>query len=188
MLPNVRAMQGTMNDESKHQGYDRETIDSMLQRLIAGESMRRICSDPEMPSRMTVARWCDGDDEVAAKILRAREIGFLDAGDAAVEAAKNCEDPIRGRLAFDAEKWRLERLSQAFSAKPQKIELDAKLKHDGPDIFASFAEALERAATAISSGAGSTVDMVVEGEVGANHTARRLADLADHGGEGMGQD
>lgn len=145
-------------------------IDELLQRLMSGESMRSICADARMPDRKTVARWADGDDDLAGEIFRAREIGFLDSGDAAVEAAKNAEDPIKGRLAFDAEKWRLERLSQAFAAKPQKTEINARLQIDGSNIFGQFAGALERAASAIATRPSRTIDVVSEGETGSDST------------------
>lgn len=148
--------------------YPAEIIQQLLERLMLGESMRSICSDDAMPSRRTLARWCDGDDELAAEIIRAREIGFLDAGDAAVEAAKNAVHPMKGRLAFDAEKWRLERLSQAFAAKPQKTEINARLQIDGTDVFGKFAGALERAASAIATRHSRTINVVSESEAGSD--------------------
>jgi hypothetical protein len=66
------------------------------------------------------------DEEYSAQIMRAREAGYLIRGDQAVEDAKSAEDAPLGRLAFDAERWYLGKLSNAFSDnKPQshKVEL-----------------------------------------------------------------
>jgi hypothetical protein len=89
----------------------------LLDRLSKGESMRAICSDHRMPSRETVRLWCESDPDLALAITRAREVGFETRAEKAVEDAKAALDPQRGRLAFDAERWYLGKLSKAFADK-----------------------------------------------------------------------
>ena len=104
-----------------------ETEEELLSRLAEGESLVRICQDPEMPSPRTVHSWMDNDPAFAAEIMRAREIGYQVRADRAIMEAKTAEDAAKGRLAFDAERWYLGKLSNAFSeAKTQKHE------HSGP--------------------------------------------------------
>ncbi|PTQ12008.1 hypothetical protein CLG96_05355 [Sphingomonas oleivorans] len=73
-----------------------------------------------MPDRETIRRWSEGDGALAAAILSARELGYLDRAEAAVEAAKSAENAAAGRLAFDAEKWFLGKLSRAFADRGDK--------------------------------------------------------------------
>ena len=106
-----------------------ETIDAICDRLVEGESLSSICRDPAMPSWRAVHDWM-ADSEINAQITRAREQGFMARADRAVMEAKTAEDAAKGRLAFDAERWYLGKLSNAFAEK-SKVELTGK---DGGSI------------------------------------------------------
>jgi hypothetical protein len=55
--------------------YTDEIADVILARLMVGESLRRICETPGIPSRDTVVRWIIDDvNGFAAKYARAREV------------------------------------------------------------------------------------------------------------------
>lgn len=97
--------------------FAEDVIEELLQALADGRSMREICTDKRMPDRATVMRWAKGDDELAANIVRAREVGYYARAEKAVEAAKQATDAGLGRLAFDAERWHLSKLSKAFADK-----------------------------------------------------------------------
>lgn len=148
--------------------FSDEVLDDLLSRLADGESLSSICDDRRMPDRRTIQRWMEKDDELAAEIARAREVGYRQRGERAVEAAKTAPDPVRGRLAFDAERWYLGKLSNAFADKPVQVEARTTVKLDADDIFGQFAGALERAAAAIASGAGGTIRVADDGEAGAD--------------------
>lgn len=94
-----------------------DVIEELLAALREGKSMRTICKDKRMPDAATVWRWAKGDDELASNILRAREIGYHARAEQAVEDAKAALDAPLGRLAFDAERWYLGKLSKAFAEK-----------------------------------------------------------------------
>jgi len=141
-----------------------DMIEELIARLATGESLSSICSDKRMPDRRTIQRWSERDDDLAAEIARAREVGYRERGERAVEAAKNATDAQLGRLAFDAERWYLGKLSNAFADKPVQVEAKATVKLDADDIFGQFAGALERAASTIASGASGTVKVAPEGE------------------------
>ena len=97
--------------------FAEDVIVELLASLREGRSMREICKDPRMPDRETVSRWAKGDDELAANIVRAREAGYYARAEQAVEDAKSAKDASLGRLAFDAERWHLSKLSKAFADK-----------------------------------------------------------------------
>ena len=104
--------------------------EQILAMLMEGKSLSAICAEEGMPDRSTVQRWQKDDAEFDAAVTHAREIGFEQRADKAVLAAKTADDAAKGRLAFDAERWYLGKLSNAFSDK-QKHELTGK---DGAPI------------------------------------------------------
>lgn len=105
-----------------------KTEGEILARLADGESLSSICRDADMPNRATVQRWQDDDPAFDAAVTRAREDGFAYRAERAVMEAKTAEDASKGRLAFDAERWYLGKLSNAFSDDKAR-----KHEHSGPD-------------------------------------------------------
>jgi transposase-like protein len=100
--------------------------EQILASLADGESLNAICKREGMVSARTVYNWIDADSGFASQVTRAREVGYLLRAERAVEDAKKALDAAKGRLAFDAERWMLGKLSIALSDK-QKHE------HSGPD-------------------------------------------------------
>ena len=166
--------------------YSQEIIDRIVEGLEHGKSLVVICRDEDMPSRQAVYNWVNADGELGQRLREARELGYLYRAEIAVAAAKSASDPIAGRLAFDAERWYLGKLSQAFRDKP--IAVGAFVGVGSDDAFAAFAGALDRAAGTIASGASNTKPVVIEGEARPADPSRRLEDLARPGGERLGQD
>jgi hypothetical protein len=161
-------------------------VDRIVAGLVEGRSLAAVCADEGMPDRVTVYRWSKGDDDLAARIMEAREIGFHDRAERAVKAAQECVDPIKGRLSFDAERWYLGKLSNAFADKP--VVLGVGLNVDAGDAFAAIAGALEGAAAAIQSRGTSTRTVDYPSPSRSADATGRLADLAGSGGERLGQD
>lgn len=99
------------------------TEEAILKRLSEGESLSAICRSDGMPAWSTVHDWMEGDKDLAGRITRAREAGYHFRAENALRDAKSAEDAAKGRLAFDAERWYLGKLSNAFSDnKAQKHE------------------------------------------------------------------
>ncbi len=94
-----------------------EIVEEIIEALRDGRSMNEICKDERMPSRETVRNWCDADAELALAITRAREDGYHDRAERAVADAKAAPDAALGRLAFDAERWFLGKVSKGFADK-----------------------------------------------------------------------
>lgn len=91
--------------------------------LTDGKSLSAICREDGMPSRETVRLWQKDDKEFDLAVTHAREAGFEKRADDAITAARIAADAAKGRLAFDAERWYLGKLSNAFSDnKAQKLE------------------------------------------------------------------
>jgi len=109
--------------------FQEDVIQDLLDALGEGKSLREICSDKRMPNRETISRWAKGDDDLAANIVCAREAGYYARAEKAVEDAKAATDAPLGRLAFDAERWHLSKLSRAFADKVvHSGDMDAPLQ------------------------------------------------------------
>lgn len=169
----------------ERQRYPDEIIDRICEQLEEGQSLNLICREDGMPHRRTVERWANGDSELASRIREARELGYHFRAEAAVAAAKNASDPQAGRLAFDAERWYLGKLSRAFREKPL---IEGTVNVGDPDAFAAFARALEEAKRARAGGASSTIEVDGDGKARSVDAGRELASVARLGGPGLGQD
>ena len=53
--------------------FSQETVTAICERMAEGETLRKICSDPEMPSRNTVLRWVKNDDGFKRQYENARQ-------------------------------------------------------------------------------------------------------------------
>jgi hypothetical protein len=95
----------------------------ILTELEQGRSLLSICKDEGMPSARTVQRWQNDDEEFDVAVTCARENGFHYLAEQARIRAQTADDAAKGRLAFDADRWYLGKLSNAFSDnKAQKLE------------------------------------------------------------------
>jgi len=98
--------------------------EQILDRLRNGESLISICKSDGFPSARTVQRWQNDDEEFDVAVTHAREEGFHYLAEQARIRAQTAEDAAKGRLAFDADRWYLGKLSNAFSDnKAQKHEV-----------------------------------------------------------------
>lgn len=153
--------------------YPPAIIDRIVALLEEGKSLNEICKLDGMPAKSTVYRWCEGNDELAGRLREAREIGYFTLADAGMRmalapAAANPTDPQAARLAFDAVRWQLGKLSVAFRDKPL---IEGTVNVAGDDAFAAFAAALERAAAGIAGGASSTQQVALPSPPGPDHPA-----------------
>lgn len=109
---------------------DDEVRATILTELEKGRSLLSICKDDGMPNRSTVQRWQNDDEDFDAAVTRAREDGFHFLAEQARIRAQTAEDAAKGRLAFDADRWYLGKLSNAFSDnKPKDVNLGGKIIH-----------------------------------------------------------
>lgn len=110
--------------------YAPAIAETILERLMDGQSLRKICEDEAMPSRSTVLRWLAADTEgFEAKYARARVAQLMGEADALLELADQSRigmktttkgngdietvegDMIeRTRMQIETRKWLLEKL------------------------------------------------------------------------------
>lgn len=141
--------------------------------LEEGMSMREICRLEGMPALTTVKTWIKADEELAARIREARETGFEAFAEHGVQIAfapalANPTDPQAARLAFDAVRWKLGKLSHAFGDRPL---VEATVNVAGDDAIAALRGVLDRAAAAIASSGDSTHQVALPSSPGPDHAA-----------------
>lgn len=122
--------------------FTQEIADAICERLADGESLRSICKDDGMPSRMTVFRWLGDPERVAFRdqYARAREEqaefyaeSIIEISDEKeVEAIYQGEDVkldlsssaiARNRLRVDARKWYASKLAPKKYGDFKAVEL-----------------------------------------------------------------
>ena len=93
--------------------YTPEVGERLLDRLAAGETLRAICDDSDMPYRRTVRRWREESPEFAAAYARARAVGLDQLADETVAVADSAtaEDVAVARLRVDTRKWLVSKLA-----------------------------------------------------------------------------
>lgn len=111
----------------RHTDYTEELATAICERLMNGESLRRICSDEEMPNRSTVLRWQASNEEFAAKCARAREEQAEYMDDLILDVANACtpETAPADRVRISAYQWRASKL------KPKKYGDRQEVEHTG---------------------------------------------------------
>lgn len=88
--------------------YTAEMADAICERMIEGESLVKICEDPEMPTRTTVYRWMDANPDFVTRCARARE-GLADYLVDAIEdlASKTTTDNFQAmKVKIATAQWR----------------------------------------------------------------------------------
>lgn len=92
---------------AKPMPYAEKIGSAICERLMDGESLKRICEDAKMPSRVTVFKWIRESEEFANNYARAREEQAESYADEITQIA-DCakpEDAAVARLQIDARKW-----------------------------------------------------------------------------------
>lgn len=91
--------------------YTEELAARICERLATGESLRKICDDPEMPARSTVRAWALDNKDFSDQYARAREIGWTDIAEDLLDIADDKGgDAQRDRLRVDTRKWLLSKM------------------------------------------------------------------------------
>lgn len=93
--------------------YTDDLADAICDRLINGESLRKICADDDMPDRSTVIRWMGIDPDFATKCARARTMQADLMDDLILDTAAACTAATAAadRVKIGAYQWRASRLA-----------------------------------------------------------------------------
>lgn len=125
--------------------YTQEIADAICERIADGESLRKICSEPDMPNKATVFRWLAIHKTFSDQYAKAREaqadalfdeiLDISDDGrndymesvddDGGVAYKLNGEHIQRSRLRVDARKW------MAGKLRPKKYSDKLEVEHSG---------------------------------------------------------
>jgi hypothetical protein len=92
--------------------YSVEIADAICDRLIEGESLRKICADENMPGRATVLRWQNDNADFEAKCTRARVMQADLMDDLILDTAHKCtpETANADKVKISAYQWRAAKL------------------------------------------------------------------------------
>lgn len=130
---------------AKAWSYSDEIAAKILTRIANGESLRRICRDPDMPDRVTVARWCGEDAAFASKYARARDLQADHMADEMQEVAETCEDVNRGRLIVQTLQWRASKLAPKKYGDKLDIEHSGAVELDATKVLGELGGLLDAA-------------------------------------------
>ena len=119
---------------SKNQGvktgrpstFSQDVADAICQEIMAGKSLREICTREDMPATSTVYEWLSRDAEFADHYAHAREIQADVLADEIIHIADTEPDAQKARNRIDARKW----LSSKLRPKKfgDRVELDHKVE------------------------------------------------------------
>lgn len=149
--PPSEAPSATVEPELKPPGrpsrYAADLANRICERVAEGESLRRICRDPDLPSRTTVHRWLSAHPDFAGHMAGARElqadslveeileIADSEAGQAPSADKVRAQSLQRDKLRIQARQWCAARLA------PHKY--GARAQPEGPEPSLTHEEALE---------------------------------------------
>ena len=99
----------------QHIGCTPEKFQRFVTRLTLGESLVKICRDPDMPHWFDIWKYMDENPEAHASYARARNAAAqVMAQEAVDDAVKGSGDPARDRLAFEARRWYVSKIAPKF--------------------------------------------------------------------------
>lgn len=112
--------------------YTEAIADTICDRLIEGESLRKICRDEAIPSRSTILRWLDSLPEFEAKYARARAYQADTMDDLILECAETVDNDnfqaIKVKMA--AYTWRAAKLAPKKYG--EKVQQEVTGANGGP--------------------------------------------------------
>jgi hypothetical protein len=122
-------------------------MDQICERIAAGEGLRAICRDQDMPSAAAIRRWLRESEAFRARYARAREDRADVLADEIIEIADRAEGPTAARLQVEARKWAAAKLApKRYGEKPAPDPPGAEPKdlpnHEAAARLAAILEAV----------------------------------------------
>ena len=118
--------------------YSNALADKICERLASGESLVRVCKDPDMPGLSTVFRWLADNESFRDNYARAREVQadvladeILDIADDGINDSytddeggerTNYDVIARSKLRVDARKWIASKLLPKKYGERQQVD------------------------------------------------------------------
>lgn len=93
--------------------YTAKIADRILNGLMDGKSMRKLCEADDMPDRSTVLRWMAADEAFATRCAHARALQADLMDDLIIDTAEACtpETAASDRVKISAYQWRASKLA-----------------------------------------------------------------------------
>jgi hypothetical protein len=91
-----------------------EVINELLDRIMQGESVRKICEDDDMPDQVTIYRWLRDDEDFCQKYARAKEISshsWVEESFEIADAAMTRTDAEVAKVRIQARQWAASKLN-----------------------------------------------------------------------------
>lgn len=86
--------------------FSQAIADEVCERIATGESLRKVCDSPHMPSASTICKWLGQNAEFQKQYAHAREIQADSFADEIVEISDDVtEDANSRRVRVDSRKW-----------------------------------------------------------------------------------
>lgn len=105
--------------------YTPEKGAEICERIAAGDSVKSICREDDMPNECTVYKWVNDVPEFAKQYAHARERQADFYADDIIRIADECEDPQKARVQIDARKWKASKMA------PKKYGDKLDVEHSG---------------------------------------------------------
>jgi hypothetical protein len=116
----------------RHSTYNQETADRICERIELGHSLVNICSDVDMPDRVTVNRWMHAYPDFATNCARARYRRMDDVVDEMQDIEMDVMHGVLGaaeaRVILSSKQWRAERMAPKNYGPRQSVELSGEIK------------------------------------------------------------
>lgn len=88
--------------------YTPEVAEEICSRLATGESLKTICNDSHLPSKVCVLNWVsDPKHPITDLYVRARELGYLKIADELIDIADDSTNDYMDRVGPDGEVTRV---------------------------------------------------------------------------------
>ena len=115
-----------------------EVLESVFDRLAAGETLIEICACKGMPSQKTIYRLLEENAELRQKYAQARAKQADTFAEQIVAESRKAKDAQLGRLRMDALKWAASKIA------PKKYGDRVELEHSGdqPAIIVKIGDAI----------------------------------------------
>jgi hypothetical protein len=115
--------------------YSDALVEHILDQLMQGRSLFRICEDKGMPHRVTVIRWLADHADFATRYARARETQADYMDDLILETANNStpETANADRVKILAYQWRAAKLQPKKYGDKQQVEASVNVTQGGID-------------------------------------------------------
>jgi hypothetical protein len=120
--------------------FTQEIADKICLDISEGKSLRAICEDDDLPSRVTVYNWLKANESFLNQYTRAREEQADYYVEQMIEIAETEKDVARARLRVDTLKWVASKFKGTLYGDKQTIDHQTKGEKVKPVAFLSDEE------------------------------------------------